>query len=369
MKICIICDNWSVNARRWIEWLAKKYEVFTITAAPDKNVKVRQYVLRYGLPCSRSTYRFAFSPLTILQVRRILKKEKPDVTLAVFIAHYGVLGAFAGAKNLILSVRGTDVSYAALKYLPISWAVRYAIKKAKFIHCKDKCYISKVKALGAKDSQIISVPEGIDVSLFSPEKRNGHWHRENGLGRDLTLLCLRKLHPTYNPELLIRAFALAVKELPSLKLVMLREGSLQNEILELISKLKLGKNIKFINSWLPYEAVPKVLASADIFVDPFHDIVAGGGIAKSNLEAMCSGLPIIVADTEEVGAYVQNGKTGLIYKKGDAEDFAKKILGVAKDKKLREKLGKNAREFILKNFDWAKNVAQMDAILKGLVLV
>ena len=64
------------------------------------------------------------------------------------------------------------------------------------------------------------------------------------------------------------------------------------------------------------------------------------------LEAMASGLPLIASDVDGTNEVVSDGKTGLLFKAGDIDHAADLLLQVAADKKLAEKLGKNAYELM-----------------------
>ncbi len=49
---------------------------------------------------------------------------------------------------------------------------------------------------------------------------------------------------------------------------------------------------------------------------------------------------------------VKDGFNGLLFKPQDSKDLSKKLLTVLQDNKLQEKLGRNAREEIVKNWSW-----------------
>lgn len=62
------------------------------------------------------------------------------------------------------------------------------------------------------------------------------------------------------------------------------------------------------------------------------------------LEAAASGVPAIVSDGCAATDYVEDGKTGLLFKSGDPRDLAQKLRRMADDDVLARRLGKGAYE-------------------------
>ncbi len=70
----------------------------------------------------------------------------------------------------------------------------------------------------------------------------------------------------------------------------------------------------------------------------------------SGLEAMAASLPLVGTDTGGIPDIIENGKTGLLCKKGDEYDLARKInMLLSCDYK---RLGENGKIAVLEKFDW-----------------
>jgi len=91
----------------------------------------------------------------------------------------------------------------------------------------------------------------------------------------------------------------------------------------------------------------RVFRLADVFALPsFVE-----GLPISLLEAMALGIPSISTNVYAIPEAVKNLETGILIEAGDDDALADAILILRNDEKLREKLSKNGREWVLKNFD------------------
>ena len=65
------------------------------------------------------------------------------------------------------------------------------------------------------------------------------------------------------------------------------------------------------------------------------------------LEAQASGLPVIVSDLGGPKELVDDGRTGIVTKAHDAEDFARAIERITRDANLRVQMGREARRRVI----------------------
>ncbi len=92
-------------------------------------------------------------------------------------------------------------------------------------------------------------------------------------------------------------------------------------------------------------------------------------LSWSCLEAMSFGLPLVASATPPVEEVITDNETGLLVNLREPKHIAYKIIEALKNKDLRDRLGHNAREFILKNYDKKDMVLkQTDLIYKALNL-
>ncbi|MCR4369458.1 MAG: glycosyltransferase [archaeon] len=142
--------------------------------------------------------------------------------------------------------------------------------------------------------------------------------------------------------------------------------------------------IDYIDGPLSRETMRVLLNAADVYAAPSR--IEGFGMIQ--VEAMSCGIPVLSIDAMGVKDTVVHGKTGLLAKVGetveleeewvyehmgfdtkqkirfdapktfavraDVDDLSKHLLALLSDDALREKMGKNASEHAVKNFDYRK---------------
>lgn len=130
-------------------------------------------------------------------------------------------------------------------------------------------------------------------------------------------------------------------------------GILEDELKEKVRKYGLNDRVHFLE-FLPEEQLKQAYADCDIFVLPSVERSEAFGIVQ--LEAMIYGKPVINTSLPSGVPYVSiHGKTGITVQPKNSRQLAEAINILAKNKKLREKLGKNARKRVLENFN-EKNI-------------
>ena len=102
---------------------------------------------------------------------------------------------------------------------------------------------------------------------------------------------------------------------------------------------------------------------ADLFVLPTTSDLS----SWVTLEAMASGCPAIVTPVGGIGDLVKPGVTGLLVQPGDMEGLRAAIQSLIDDPDRCRQMGLAARRYVEQEFDAAKNVARMMAIMKSLV--
>lgn len=98
-----------------------------------------------------------------------------------------------------------------------------------------------------------------------------------------------------------------------------------------------------------------LLRSNGIFLFPSHD----EGMPMAILEAMAYGLAVISSDVGGIPTLIEDGVNGFLCHPKDTESFAAKIARLLEDEKMRNEMGRSAREFIIKNYSYEMHVRKL----------
>lgn len=168
---------------------------------------------------------------------------------------------------------------------------------------------------------------------------------------------LGRLHITKGVFDTIPIWQEVVKTNPSFKLAIIGDGPPQvKKQLEMnIESANLKDNISLLG-FLPEEKLYRILKQSKVFL--FLDHEAGWGLAVA--EAMAAGLPVVGYETGVLGIVYQKGfiKVPL----GNYKQFARYLIKLFRNKKLRSKIAKNARAEAEK-FDWSITAAKFNTII------
>ena len=107
--------------------------------------------------------------------------------------------------------------------------------------------------------------------------------------------------------------------------------------------------------WLSQTELPRYLRAADIVVTP---PIAQEALARTTVEAMAVGRPVVASRIGGVPYTVQDGFTGLLFEPGNVDDLATKIERLLDDGELRASLGDAGRRRFEEAFRWEAVIEQ-----------
>ena len=140
----------------------------------------------------------------------------------------------------------------------------------------------------------------------------------------------------HRPLVLLEAYRVALRELPSLRLFLAGDGPAMPEARELAERLDLGDSMVFLQAQGDLSAIRR---ASDVFVLP----AAGSVFPHGLLDGMATGLPSVVGGDEPELDPVAAG-AGLRAAPDRVEHLASRILALAFDPGERAEMGRRAAE-------------------------
>jgi glycosyltransferase involved in cell wall biosynthesis len=112
------------------------------------------------------------------------------------------------------------------------------------------------------------------------------------------------------------------------------------------------------------ENVKQLMQITDIFVLPS---VAGEAFSRSVLEAMASGVPVVVTDCGGSKEAVENDVCGFLVQPRDSDELARRITTLSQDGQLRNRMGRAGRKIAVERFGIDRNVARTQEIYREVI--
>jgi len=260
------------------------------------------------------------------ELRRIVKKEKPDVILTlpeeigvyVILALLGLdIPVFVSERNnpWVMPYKKTTRILRTLMY-PFAKGIIFQTEMAKSFFSK------KIQKKG------VVIQNPVHVSRI-PYRYEGK--------REKKVVAAGRLQSQKNFSNLINAFDEFSKENDEYKLVIYGEGNLRAKLEKKISDLKLNEKV-----YLPgrnNNLFEEINSAAMFVLSSDYE-----GMPNVLIEAMAMGMPVISTDCPSGGPaeLIKNGENGILVPVGDTPALTSAMCKIAGSKELAEKLGKNA---------------------------
>ncbi|NCA69842.1 MAG: glycosyltransferase family 1 protein [Sphingobacteriia bacterium] len=197
---------------------------------------------------------------------------------------------------------------------------------------------------------------GVDLRLFSPQRRDPELRRTWGGGEDtLILMHVGRLAPEKNLALALRAYATIRATRPETRLVLIGDGPERERIqLDHPEILCLGAKSG--------EDLARHYASGDLFLFPSLTETYGNVVA----EALASGLPVIAFDYAAARSLIRAGHNGSSVPFGDEAAFIAAALSFTHDlERLRGAGARAARG--MQASGWESVIEEVESCLYRLV--
>jgi glycosyltransferase involved in cell wall biosynthesis len=308
------------------------------------------------------------------QIAKYLKNEKNDIivhchtgysgwkivsikTNFVFTAHnwYPWLRNLSyGAKNpASVLLRGLD-----------DFLTLYVAKRAKVNIAVGSTLAYGMMKRGIPSHRIRVILNGVNICRFNPkitEDEKSYLRDKYGLPRDkILLLFVGGLRREKGIDLLIWALHKLIQREKNVFLTIVGAGYQRNYLETIVNKLHLNPYIKFLGS-IPESDLPRLYVSSDVFVLPSYL----EGMPLVALEAMASGIPIIITDIFGKDLITDNIE-GLLVPAKDINALSEAMYKLVTDSELRKKMGMAARKKAEK-LSWKENAKKLFSIYQSLL--
>lgn len=304
---------------------------------------LQKAALRKGFKTLTLPYFFEWDPVSALLLRRALKSLPAGNFPPVLHSHT----SHAAAVSWLASA-GLDcvrVAHRRVDFIPGAFTARFKYGEAHAVIAISEAVKEILLKAEVPEEKVAVVNSTIDLDETPWKPGEFHAYRaaaRQALSAELNIPAgafwagsLIALVPHKDPENMVRAAALVLKEAPGTFFLIAGEGPLAQKTEHLARMLKIQDRFKLIG----YRSDPyMVLAALDLFVLSSCE----EGMGSVLVEAMNASLPIVATTAGGITDVIEDGANGLTVRPRSPEELAKAALRLIKDAPLRERLAAEA---------------------------
>lgn len=318
-----------------------------------------------ALDIERIAWRGTSSPVSIVELRAILKRRRYDVVHShASRAHGAVSLACVGLRDRPRHVVSRRVDF------PVghSWWGKWKYRRGADAYIAISNGVRDVLVKGGIPAAIITVASsGIDLEKFKRVRDPGYLRDEFKLtGRESVLVNVAALAPHKAQSVLLDALR-ELRTRVSCRCFIVGEGALGDVLRSQARALGLDDVVTFTG--FRSDAL-EFIRLADVFVMSSRL----EGLGTSIMDAQALGVPVVATRTGGIPEVVEDGVTGLLAAPGDASSLARAIERMLEDPTLRESCGREARlqsgrydyhGTVYKTLDVYRRLCDVDPPLEG----
>ena len=371
MRILYFSRNYTPHDFRFLNSLSKtEHEIFYLKLeANQRQVEDRpvpenvQQILWAG---GQREFRWSDLPRLVLDFRRVVKRLKPDIVHAGPIQTCSFIAVLSEFRPILTKSWGYDLVRDADSSKWMQWVTRYTLKRSAFFTSDANVTRDKAVAFGMNPENIVVFPWGVNIERFHLEKAESRRMKaektkskkklsvSSKQSKEITLFCSRTWEPIYGVDVLAKAFVKVAQQNPDVNLILLGGGSQGAKIRKILTNGGVMERVHF-GGQVGQRDLPRWYHMADVYVSPSH--VDGSSV--SLLEALACGMPCLVSDIAGNKEWVEEGVNGWLFRDGDVDDLAEKILLAIKSRRSWGRIGKAARKTAEERADWKSNFGKL----------
>jgi glycosyltransferase involved in cell wall biosynthesis len=299
----------------------------------------------------------------------LLKQERPDIVLSRFEKETVSIAWACKELNipLVLELNSPDIEavnahYKSLPYFSSLFSTPYMLSIAKSAFTVTPFLTQSVLASINNKKNVVTIANGVDIDKFRADIEPQIIRKQfNIKPEDVVIGFVGSFAPWHGIDIIAQSFPYLKDKGYPVKLMLVGQVH-QADADSWISKLLASEHKQDIiqTGFVPLTHIPEYLASMDITV-------------LANTEDYCSPLKIfeymamakgvVSVETEAVKSIMRPDVDGLVFPRGDVDEFSNQVEKLITKPELRQQLGNSAKERVAENFQWKHNAQAVFELL------
>jgi glycosyltransferase involved in cell wall biosynthesis len=302
--------------------------------------------------------------LAFLRLTRLFRARRPDL-VHTHSGKAGVLGrlaaARAGVPTIVHTIHGPSFGpfQGRLANAVFLSAERRAGRVTTHFVAVAEAMRDQYLAAGiGRADQYSRILSGFALGPFLAAVNDLRVRAQFGLGaEDIVVGKIARLFKLKGHDDLLEVAPALVRACPRLKFLLVGDGQWRARLAARARALGVEKHF-VLTGLVPPEAIPALLGIMDILVH----LSRREGLARALPQAMAAARPIVACDCDGAREVCVDNETGFLLAPGDMAGLSKRLLGLAQDAGLRQRLGERGRQLARERFAVERMVDDLYAL-------
>jgi glycosyltransferase involved in cell wall biosynthesis len=274
-----------------------------------------------------------------------------------------------GVAHFLSMLTGLPFSFtthAKDLYLTPTAITRERVAAARFVVTCTKYNLEFLKRFVEQEHwrKLHLVYHGADLSAFSGLLGQDPRPAGAGMGTVPIVLSVGRLVPKKGMKTLIEGCALLRDHGVEFECRIVGNGPLRSDLEEQIVRLELAGTVTLMGA-MTHDRLVEIYGQATVFalVPQITEEGDRDGIPNVLVEAMAAGVPVVSTSVSGIPELVEDGRTGLLVRPGDAAAAAAAVERLLRDSKLRQEIVTAARRQLKQSFECWESTKAIHALL------
>ncbi len=285
------------------------------------------------------------TPLTAANsIAELIERFKIDLVHAHYAIPHATSAILAREMGLeikvVTTLHGTDVTLVG-REPAFAKTTQHAVRSSDAVTAVSRALAEEARAQLGVEREIEVIYNWVDPERFQPNKDPAYRARF-AQPEEAIVLHVSNFRPVKRPLDALRVFAGILEHMPA-RLLMIGDGPLRQECIELADELEIAGRVQFLEST---PSIEKFMSVADLLLVPSEQ-ESFGLVA---LEAMASGVPVVASRVGGLPELIEEGKTGFLRPMGDIPAMLEASLEILTNRARRRAMGEAARARAIEHF-------------------
>jgi glycosyltransferase involved in cell wall biosynthesis len=296
--------------------------------------------------------------LALRRLEKILREQKPDI-IHTHSGKAGILGRLAARRAdvpvIIHHIHGP--SFGPFQGLLANWiftaAERYAARVTTHFICSAQAMTRIYLAAGIGQPEMFTrIFSGFQLQPFLDATNDLALRKKLGIPADAFVIGkIARLFKLKGHEDLLLAFQSVVPQCPRARLLLVGGGSLRSHLENRARKLGVAAKVVF-TGLVPPNEVARYIG----IMDCLAHLSSREALSRALPQALAAGKPVVSYDFDGADEICLDGETGFWVRTGNIATVTQRLLQLANDAPLRERLGRRGQQYVRENFAVEKMV-------------